>query len=50
MAEFDRPVADEYAMQAKIAGSIAKANQDQASRAAIRTLQGDVVMREITLK
>jgi len=50
MAEFDRPVADEYAMQAKISGSISKANQDQAARASIRTIQGDMVMREITLK
>jgi hypothetical protein len=50
MAEFDRPVADEYAMQAKISGSIAKANEAQASRAAIRTVQGDIVMREVILK
>lgn len=50
MAEFDRPVADEYAMQAKISGSISKADQEQAARASIRTIQGDVVMREITLK
>jgi hypothetical protein len=50
MAEFDRPAADEYAMQAKISGSIAMSNQEQAARSAIRTVQGDVVMREITLK
>ncbi len=50
MAEFDRTTEDEYAMQAKIAGSIAKANQEQAGRATIRTIQGDAVMREVMLK
>jgi hypothetical protein len=50
MAGFDRSAADEYAMQAKIAGSLAKANQDQAARGSIRTIRGDVLMREVTLK
>jgi hypothetical protein len=50
MAEFDRPIADEYAMQAKIFGSLPKANQDQAARSSIRTVMGDVMMREVILK
>jgi hypothetical protein len=50
MAAFDRPVAEEYAMQAKISGSIVKADQDQAARGTIRTVLGDVLMREAILK
>lgn len=49
-AEFDRPVADEYAMQAKIAGSITKADQEQAARSSIRTVQGDLLLREVIRK
>ena len=50
MAAFDRPVAQQYAMQAKIAGSIAKSNQEQAARGSIRTILGDVLVREAILK
>jgi hypothetical protein len=50
MAEFDRSTADEYAMQAKISGSVAKANTDQAARSSIRTILGDMVTREAVLK
>jgi hypothetical protein len=50
MAGFDRPVADEYAMAAQISGPLAKANQEQTARSSIRTIQGDMMMREITLK
>ena len=50
MAAFDHPVAEEYAMQAKISGSIAKADQEQAARGSIRTVLGDMVVREVTLK
>jgi hypothetical protein len=50
MAAFDHSSAEEYAMQAKIAGSIAKADQEQAARGSIRTIRGDVMMREVTLK
>ena len=50
MAAFDHPVAEEYAMQAKIAGSIAKADTDQAARGSIRTVLGDVLVREAILK
>ena len=50
MAEFDRSTSDEYAMQAKISGSIAKSNQDQAARSTIRTILGDTVVREAILK
>ncbi len=50
MAAFDRSVADGYAMQAKIFGSLPKANADQAARGTIRTIMGDVRMREAVLK
>lgn len=50
MAAFDTPMAQQYAMQAKIAGSITKANQQQAARGSIRTIMGDVMMREAVLK
>ncbi len=50
MASFDRPTAEEYAMQAKIFGSIAKANAGQAARGAIRTIGSDMLTREVTLK
>ena len=50
MASFDTPVAQQYALQAKIAGSLAKANQQQAARGTIRTIQSDVLTREAILK
>ena len=50
MASFDTPVAQQYALQAKIAGSLAKANQQQAARGSIRTIQRDVLTREAILK
>ena len=50
MATFDTPVAQQYAFQAKVAGSIAKSNQGQAARGSIRTIMGDVMMREAVLR
>lgn len=50
MAAFDTPVAKQYAIQAKISGSIAKADEEQAARGSIRTLLGDVMTREAILK
>jgi hypothetical protein len=50
MAVFDATQAQQYALQAKIAGSIAKSDQGQASRGSMRTLMGDVMMREAVLK
>ncbi len=50
MAAFDTPMAQQYALQAKIAGSIAKSNQQQAARGAIRTIMGDVLVREAILR
>jgi hypothetical protein len=50
MAAFDRTPADEYALQAKIFGSLPKANEEQAARGAIRTILGDVLVREAILK
>jgi hypothetical protein len=50
MAVFDASQAQQYALQAKIAGSIAQSNQQQAARGSIRTLMGDMMMREAVLK
>jgi hypothetical protein len=50
MAAFDRSVADAYALQAKIFGSIPKANAGQVSRGSIRTILSDVWAREAILK
>jgi hypothetical protein len=50
MAAFDTPVSQQYAMQAKISGSVAKANQQQAARGTIRTVMGDMLIREAVLK
>jgi len=50
MATFDTPVAQQYALQAKIAGSIAKSNEGQAARGSIRTIMGDVMVREAVLR
>ena len=50
MAAFDTPIAKQYAVQAEIAGSLMKANQEQAARGSIRTILGDVMVREAILK
>src|SRR5436305_9586006 len=50
MAVFDASQAQQYALQAKIAGSIAKSDQSQASRGSMRTVMGDMMMREAVLK
>jgi len=50
MAALDTPVAKQYAVQAEIAGSLMKANQEQAARGTIRTILGDVMVREAILK
>jgi hypothetical protein len=50
MAAFDAPIAQQYALQAKIGGSLTKANQEQAARGSIRTILGDVMVREAILK
>jgi len=50
MAAFDTPMAQQYAMQAKIAGSIARSNAQQAARGSIRTIMGDPMVREAILK
>src|SRR3954451_10513577 len=50
MAVFDASQAQQYALQAKIAGSIAKSNHEQAARGSIRTIMGDMMMREAILK
>jgi len=50
MATFDTPMGQQYALQAKIAGSLAKSNQQQAARGSIRTIMGDMMLREALLK
>jgi hypothetical protein len=50
MAAFDRSVADQYKVGKSIYGSIVKSNQEEADRGSIRTVQGDVMMREAVLK
>jgi hypothetical protein len=50
MAAFDTPVAQQYALFARISGPLVKSNQDQAARGTIRTLMGDVMVREAILK
>ena len=50
MAAFDRSVADEYTLNKRIYGSVAKSNKEEADRGAIRTVQGDVLVREVILK
>jgi hypothetical protein len=50
MAAFDRSVAEGYALQAKIGGSMAKANAEQAARSSIRTILGSTRAREAILK
>lgn len=50
MAVFDASQAQQYALQARIAGSIAKSDQGQAARGSIRTIMGDMMVREAVLK
>jgi hypothetical protein len=50
MAAFDRSVADRYKIDKSIYGSVVKSNQQEADRGSIRTVQGDVLMREAILK
>jgi hypothetical protein len=50
MAVFDASQAQQYALQARIAGSIAKSDQGQAARGSIRTIMGDMMVREAVLR
>ncbi|MCJ2179576.1 hypothetical protein [Novosphingobium album (ex Hu et al. 2023)] len=50
MAAFDHSTADEYSLGKKIWGSMSKANQEQAARSSIRTVMGDMLVREAILK
>jgi opacity protein-like surface antigen len=50
MAAFDTPVAQQYALYARISGPLVKASKEQEARGAIRTLMGDVMVREAILK
>jgi hypothetical protein len=50
MGAFDTPVAQQYALFARIGGPLTKSNQEQVSRGAIRTLLGSVMVREAVLK
>jgi hypothetical protein len=50
MAAFDVSTKEEYAMGEKIWGSLSKASQEQAARGSIRTLMGNIGVREAILK
>ena len=50
MAAFDRSVAEEYAFAKKTFGPLAKASKEQADRGSIRTVMGDMMLREAVLK
>lgn len=50
MAAFDVSTKEEYAMGEKIWGSLSKASQEQAARGSIRTVMGDMMVREALLK
>jgi hypothetical protein len=50
MAVFDHSVAEQYALQKKIFGSLTQAAQQQAARGSIRTIKADYMMREVILK
>jgi hypothetical protein len=49
MAAFDHSV-EEYAFAKKAFGPLAKASEEQADRASIRTVLGDTMLREAILK
>lgn len=50
MAAFDHSAGDEYALQKSIFGSLSKASGEQAARGSIRTILGDILVREAILK
>lgn len=50
MAAFDESTDKEYEVGKKIWGSLSKASQEQAARSSIRTVQGDMMVREAILK
>ncbi len=50
MAAFDHSVAEEYAFAKKTFGPLAKASKEQADRGTIRTVMGDMMVREAILK
>jgi hypothetical protein len=50
MAAFDVSVADGYVLNKKLFGSAAKGAQGEVERGAMRTVQGNVLMREAVLK
>lgn len=50
MAALDHSVAEEYAFAKKAFGPLAKASKEQADRGSIRTVMGDMLVREAILK
>jgi hypothetical protein len=50
MAAFDHSTKEEYAVGEKIWGSLSKASQEQAARSSIRTILGNMLVREAILK
>jgi hypothetical protein len=50
MAAFDTPDAKVQAFMAKQFGSLSKADQQEVARGSMRTVMGDVMMRQLNLK
>jgi hypothetical protein len=50
MAAYDTPIAQLWAFQAKLTGTVAKGDKEEAARGSIRTMLGDVLFRELKLK
>ena len=50
MAVFDMPVSQQYALQARISGSVAKSDQEEVARGPIRTILDTILTREAILK
>lgn len=50
MAAFDTPVSKMYAFMAKHFGSVTKADQQEVDRGSMRTVLGDVMLRQLELK
>lgn len=50
MAAFDTPVSKVYSFMAKHFGSVTKADQQEVDRGSMRTVLGDVMLRQLELK
>ena len=50
MAVFDKSTESQYALRKSIEGSLTQSNEQQVARGDIRTIMGDVLMRQAILK